>query len=253
MCMKSNVPFVVFICFLTLALSLSFPNRTARGSVGTSSSDPAADARPAPPRNLSAIQQGRRVLLRWEAPEPANEITKYRIYRLRGSNDSFLTMATCPAEQLSYLVEELEPGSTYYFAVTSETGSGLESDSLSPVIQVKEALNGKLEIKRTLETGTGWDNIPPEAPGNFSGKRVAPDKYLLEWSASQSADVLYYQIYYSATSPPPIGPENLIAKLRQGAVSFMHISIPKVGGAHYAIIAVDRQENLSHPALYSEQ
>ncbi|MBW7997852.1 MAG: fibronectin type III domain-containing protein [Candidatus Glassbacteria bacterium] len=251
--MRSNMPFAVLICSLTSALCLSFPDRVALGSDNTGSSDPAADVRPAPPRNLSAIQQDRRVLLRWEAPEPANEITTYRIYRLRGSNDSFLPMATCPAGQLSYLVEKLEPGSTYYFAVTSETGSGLESDSLSPVIQVKEAQNGKLEIKRTLETGTGWDNIPPEAPGNFSGRIVAPGKYLLEWSASQSADVLYYQLYYSATSPPPIGPENLIAKLRQGAVSFLHIRTPKVGGAHYAVIAVDRQDNLSRPALYSEQ
>ena len=234
------------------ALGAGFSSVAAESGSLTVNRLPAADVRPAPPRNLSAIQQGLRVLLRWEAPEPANEITTYRIYRLRGSNNSFLPMATCPAGQLSYLVEKLEPGSTYYFAVTSETGSGLESDSLSPVIQVREALNGKLEIKRTLETGTGWDNIPPEAPGNFSGRRVAPGKYLLEWSASQSADVLYYQIYYSATSPPPIGPENLIAKLRQGAVSFMHISTPKVGGAHYAIIAVDRQDNLSRPALYSE-
>jgi len=251
--MRSNMPFVVFICSLTSALCLSFPYRVARGSDNTSSSGPASNVRPAPPRNLSAIQHGLGVLLRWEAPEPANEITTYRIYRLRGSNDSFLPMATCPAGQFSYLVEKLEPRRTYYFTVTSETGSGLESDSLSPVIQVKKARDGELEIKRTLETGTGWDNIPPEAPGNFSGKRVAPGKYLLEWSASQSADVLYYQIYYSATSPPPIGPENLIAKLRQGAVSFMHISTPKAGGAYYAIIAVDRQDNLSSPALHIEQ
>ena len=88
--MQSNMRFVVFICFLIPALFLSFPGRLAQGSDGAGSSYLAADVRPAPPRNLSAIQQGRKVLLRWETPEPANEITKYRIYRLRGSNDSFL-------------------------------------------------------------------------------------------------------------------------------------------------------------------
>jgi hypothetical protein len=250
--MKTNMRLVMFVCALSIALSFSVPVLIARGSDSNCISGSAAEVRPAPPRNLSAIQQGRGVLLRWEVPEPANDIKTYRIYRLRGSNDSFLPMATCPAEQLSFLDQTLEKGSTYYFAVTSETGSDLESDSLSPVVQVKVLQDWKLEIKRTLETGTGWDNIPPDAPLNFRGEMVVPGKYLLNWSASPSADVLYYKIYFSATSPPPIGPENLIAKLRQGAVSFLDTRAQKGGGAYYAIIAVDRQDNLSSPAYCAE-
>ena len=208
--------------------------------------------RPAPPVELSAEAQGRGVRLRWKPLRLSREVKVYRIYRIKGSNYSFLPLAECPAGQHYYLDDTLEAGSNYYYALTSEDYSGLESDRLSPVIEVKVAPDGKLKIRTTLESGTGWDNIPPEAPGDLRATKVAPGKYHLEWQSSPSADVRYYNLYYSSTSRPPTGQEYLIATLPEGEVSFFDFSARESEKAHYAIITVDRQDNLSSPVFYDE-
>ncbi|HUU26484.1 MAG TPA: hypothetical protein VM123_01610 [archaeon] len=209
-------------------------------------------ARPAPPVELSATAQDRGVRLEWKPPELSREVRLYRIYRIKGDNYSFNPLAECPAGQQHYLDGTLEAGSVYYYAVTSEEYSGLESDSLSPVIEVRVSPDWKLDIRKTLRTGVNWDNIPPEAPMDLRGTRVAPGQYYLQWQSSLSPDVRYYNVYYSPVSRPPCGQEYLIASLPRGEVSFFDFSAGKNGKAHYAIISVDRQDNLSSPVFYDE-
>ena len=208
--------------------------------------------RPCPPVALSATAQGKAVRLNWTPPELAHEIKLYRIYRIKGVNDSFLPLAECPSGQTSYLDEPLEAGSVYYYALTSEEYSGLESDTLSPVVEVTVSAEGKLAIRQTLNLGSGWDNITPEPPVGLTGTKVAPGQYFLEWQASPAQDIRYYNLYYAGESRPTAGPECLIASLPAGERSFLDYHARKNAKAHYMLIAVDRQDNLSDPAYYAE-
>jgi len=208
--------------------------------------------RPAPPQELSAVGQGKGVLLSWKPHDLSREVKEYHVYRIVNDVNSFLLLGTCPPEKLTYLDEPLEIDTTYYYTVTSEEFSGLESDRLSPVIEVKVGKDYKLQIRTSLQTGQRWDNILPEPPSRLKAIKAEPGKYFLEWEASPSADLRYYDIYYSPDSRPPSGQEYLIATLPRGETSFFDWGARKNKKAHYAIIAVDKQDNLSEPVFYDE-
>lgn len=208
--------------------------------------------RPHPPVDLSARQVGRGVRLEWTPHELSDEVARYRVYRIRGTNYSFTTLAECPAGTTACPDERLEPGNVYYYAVTSEEHSGLESDRLSPVLEVTVDRDGGMEIRRTLDSGIGWDNLTPEPPSGLTAEKVEAGKYYLQWSRSPSDDIRYYNIYYASDKRPTAGPECLIASLPAGEEAFFDYGARNDSKAHYMVIAVDRQDNLSEPAFYDE-
>ncbi len=208
--------------------------------------------KPAPPVALSAVPEKRGVRLTWKPAGLSGEIKLYRIWKIKGVNNSFLPLAECPAGQCSYVDDNLDKDDVYYYAVTSQEHSGLESDRLSPVLEVKVSDTGEFQIQNTLKSGTGWDNIPPDKPEKLTGTKISPGDYYLEWESSPSADLRYYNLYYADNTRPTAGPECLIASLPAGEVSFFDYAALKNGKARYMLIAVDRQGNLSAPAFYDE-
>jgi hypothetical protein len=64
--------------------------------------------RPAPPKELAAIGQGKGVLLSWKPDDLSHEVKEYHVYRIINDVNSFLPLGTCPAEKITYLDEPLE-------------------------------------------------------------------------------------------------------------------------------------------------
>lgn len=142
-----------------------------------------------------------------------------------------------------------KPGEgTFFYAVTSEEHSGLESNELSEIIRV--TVSGGNVANQTVVQPKGQRDFwrtPPQAPGNFqvtsSGSQAQ-----LNWTEPGDPKIRYYNIYYSNTAEPPLtGDPKLdqryrMASLPVGTNSYLDW-LAAGGSGFYKITSVDRQGN----------
>lgn len=154
---------------------------------------------------------------------------------------------------------------TWYYALTTEEHSGLESRNLSDVLKVTVA-GGKLDSSTIAKPGgppleqkagntaagqTGFWTKPPAAPKNLDVARAAAGQYRLNWTEPADEKVRYYNIYYAAGTAPAADQAHRIASIvaRQAGGPFTYLdwlADPHADG-HYAVTSVDRYGNESAP------
>lgn len=84
-------------------------------------------ARPRPPKDISWTAEGDAVTISWQPSDYHKETKGYMIYRSEYSGDGYELLTSEPVDGLSWRDENINPGTAYYYVVTSVENSGLES------------------------------------------------------------------------------------------------------------------------------
>jgi hypothetical protein len=145
-----------------------------------------------------------------------------------------------------------DPGSgTWYYAVTSQEHSGLESRSLSNIWKV--ALNNSGEIVESGEVAAyprnpggieTFNTTPPPAPANLTVKKMqTPGHYFLTWNEPKNSIIRYYNIYYSTSGTPPVDQRYRIASIPVGHSKWLDWNAAPTKQGYYLITSVDYQGN----------
>jgi hypothetical protein len=146
------------------------------------------------------------------------------------------------------------PGpSTWYYAVTSQEHSGLESRTLSNIWKV--TLNKSGDIVESGEVAAYPRNpggikpfysTPPSAPANLNvTKKRTPGHYLLTWTESKNSMIRYYNIYYSTSGTPLADQRYRIASIPVGHSKWLDWNADPSKKGYYLITSVDYQGNES--------
>ncbi len=207
-----------------------------------------------------------------EVGEPlyAREIKKYHIWRSPDGLSAWEEIGAVDAEYSSTYIEDpdmfmLHPvvnghkvdnsnkifftdnpdDGTYYYAITSEEHSGLESDELSEILEVTVSSGSISSSVIAHEKGTkNFWTTPPPLPSNFQYEATNVEgHYLLTWDEPVDDKIRYYNIYYSTGSDPSINQNSRIASVPVGTTEYLDWLAK--AGAHYIITSVDRYGNES--------
>lgn len=148
-----------------------------------------------------------------------------------------------PSNKIS-LVDTIGDG-TYYYALTSEEHSGLESDSLSEIIRV--IVSGSSISDQSIVAPKGQTDFwttPPPTPSNFSCQATGVTGHnRLTWDEPVGDKIRYYNIYYASGSDPSAEQAYRIASLPVGTNTYLDWLAE--GNARYLITSVDRYGNES--------
>ncbi len=225
---------------------------------------------PYPPSNLTASYDNG-ILLTWKPPrytqrgwpnettDPppyAREIRRYHIWRATSQNGPWNEIGYVNA---SYYVDDyyglvpnlsalyfrdIPQDGTYYYGLTSEEHSGLESHELSEIVEA--TLSGTSLTTRIVQPRgqTNFWTQAPSSPSDFSYTPTGtPGHYLLSWKEPHDSKIRFYNIYYSNTSNPLPEQRYRIASLPAGTSSYLDwLADPDTQG-YYGITSVDRQGN----------
>ena len=96
-------------------------------------------------------------------------------------------------------------------------------------------------------TGSG-DTTPPPAIVSLAALANANGSVSLSWSPVQAFDLASYHVYRSTTPGVPIDPSHRIGTLPAATASFTDQPDSRGVVYHYAVTAVDQQENESFPS-----
>jgi hypothetical protein len=132
---------------------------------------------------------------------------------------------------------------TFYYAITSEEYSGLESDELSEILQVTRvgtSISSQVVASKGIKNF--WTTSPAE-PGNFNYSLIAVGQYRLSWAEPADSKLRYYNIYYSTSGNPSAIQQQRIASVPAGTSGYLDwLADPAVQG-YYGITSVDRYGN----------
>ncbi len=132
---------------------------------------------------------------------------------------------------------------TFYYAVTSEEHSGLESKELSDIIEVIITVGTISNSGISQPQGfTGFWTSLPSAPTNFTYLPTGTTGHVrLDWTEPQDTKIRFYNIYYSLNSIPPAQQQYRIASIPVGTSTYLDWVAES--GAFYRITSVDRYGN----------
>lgn len=203
---------------------------------------------PYPPANVrvSSLSQNQ-VVLAWDRPQISREIKGFRVYRSTDSDSHFLEISPSSITEQGYADNTVSVGHAYYYAVTSEEHSGMESDYLSNVPRANISSSSTNWDNYRAEGFRGWDTAPPGPITSLSVSQLSAGVYQLTWQGSVDNDVRYYNIYYSVAGPPACTQQRLIASLRSIATKFIDWQANPGYAPFYGVTAVDRAGNESLP------
>lgn len=228
---------------------------------------------PYPPTNLSASYSGG-VKLNWlpptyttrgwpnEATDPApyaREIKKYHIWRSNNGTSGWQEInsvnATYHVDDYYGLVHDTgnlnitdNPGNgTFYYAVTSQEHSGLESDELSEILRVTvSGTSVTTQVVAPKGQKNFWRTAPPQ-PGNFASvAQSTAGQYRLTWNEPSDTKVRYYNIYYSNLSNPTAIQQQRIASVPVDTNKYLDWLADQASAGYYGITSVDRYGNESN-------
>ncbi|MCB4756106.1 MAG: hypothetical protein LHV69_03585 [Elusimicrobia bacterium] len=136
------------------------------------------------------------------------------------------------------------PGAgTWYYALTSEEWSGLESQTLSQIVGVQVSGSGVTEIGRTNGIAGFW-TTKPQAPMFTRDTDPASGYPRLAWAdQGDTSKIRYYNIYYSDAGDPQAIQQHRIASLPVGTNTYLDWLAGS--NPHYGVTAVDRYGNES--------
>jgi len=211
---------------------------------------------PYPPTDLSArFESGARI--EWLPPQYtergwptvtdpapyAREIVQYHVWRSSGQNGPWEEIGRVDAEydvddyfglmqSTDNLFFNIVEGA-YYYAVTSEEYSGLESDMLSEIIEV--TVNGNFVSGQVVQP-QGQRNFWTQSPAPVVD--FQPNGQTLKWIEPSDNKIRYYNIYYGQNTLPV--QEQRIASVPVGTTLYFDW----LGeGRNYGITSVDRYGN----------
>jgi hypothetical protein len=199
----------------------------------------------------------------------AREISTYHIWRATSENGPWKEIGTKTAEYSYTYAEDpdmfmLHPVSdglkvgptnkisyrdnpgcgTFYYTITSEEYSGLESDELSKILKV--TVSGST-LTQSVAAEKGQKNFwrtPPLSPQNFKYNHTETLwLYRLSWAEPEDTKVRYYNIYYSNLSNPVAKQEYRIASVPKGTTSYIDWLADTGSPGYYGITSVDRYGN----------
>lgn len=141
------------------------------------------------------------VSLSWVPYTPHREVAGYHVYRSSSPASGYteVSPALIPVGTTTYTDTTAKAGTTYYYGVTAEERSGLESTELSNVMQ---AVAGGAYDQAASAGTTKFDTTPPDPPTQLGVTSVGDNVWKLTWVGSDSADTRYYNIYVSFGSAP---------------------------------------------------
>jgi len=218
---------------------------------------------PKPPVNVSASMSGSSIRLSWKAPSytsrgwpnatdpvpAAREIKGYHVWRSSTGTGGWAELTSSAIVGTTYTDSTVSTGSTYYYALTSEEYSRLESHELSQVLKCTiDATSGALTATVFQDGGQkNFWSVPPLAPNNVTVKQgTAPGQYRLQWSVpAWSSKIRYYNVYYSSSAVPPTDPQHRIASIPIGISTYLDWNADPARPAFYKITSVDRLGNES--------
>lgn len=153
-------------------------------------------------------------------------------------------MKVSPTNKITYLDN---PGSgTFYYAVTAEEHSGLESRELSEILMVTVSSDTLNQVN--VVHAKGQENFwrePPPAPYPNEIKIPAGGEYRLTWDEPDDHMVRYYNIYYSSYGKPRVDQRFRIASIPVGVSTYLDWLADKSQPGYYRVTSVDRQGNES--------
>ena len=226
---------------------------------------------PYPPANLSASWNAG-VLLTWlppkyttrgwpnETTDPApyaREIKRYHIWRSSSQSGPWQELGSINAiyhvDNYYGLVHDTNNlqftdntgDGTFYYTLTSEEQSGLESDSLSEILQV--TVSGGAITSQQIVQPKGQKNFwttSPQSPYNFQfNGTTTPGQYRLSWAEPSDQKIRYYNIYYSNSSNPAAIQQDRIASVPKGNSKYLDWLADPSNPGYYGITSVDRHGN----------
>jgi len=136
---------------------------------------------------------------------------------------------------------------TFYYAVTVEEHSGIESRDLSEILEVTVS-GGSITSATVVEPQgqSGFWTVPPAPPTGFTVEaRPTPGHYLLSWTEPGEPKIRFYNIYYGTEADPPASQPYRIASIPTGFSAWLDWLADPVAEGHYGITSVDRQGNES--------
>jgi hypothetical protein len=138
-----------------------------------------------------------------------------------------------------------QPGSgTFYYAVTCQEHSGLESQVLSEVLRV--TVSGGAITDATVVQQKGqkdfWRVTPP-APTPSTFRIAAGTAYQMSWTEPRNSHLRYYNVYYSALGAAQPVQAQRIASVPVGSTGYTDWCPDKSGPGYYLVTSVDRQGN----------
>ena len=135
---------------------------------------------------------------------------------------------------------------TWYYALTSEEHSGLESDELSEILRVVvSGTSVSAQVVQAKGQKNFWTTAPAR-PGGFSVVRQSTaGHYRLTWSEPSDSKIRYYNIYYSTSGNPQRSQSQRMASLPRGTSSYLDWLAHPTAPGSYGITSVDRYGNES--------
>ncbi len=211
----------------------------------------------APVAPTLAVTSTNPVTLTWTKYVTHRETALYHIYRSSTGPTAGFQEIAAPADNglsnntQAYTDTSAVAGTTYYYALTSEERSGLESQQLSNVMAV---VAGGASSQAAAAGLSGWDTTPPAPPtqvtisqpdtNNFSAWKIS-------WTPSTSAEVRYYNIYYGEGMAPVSAATGLPEQQYRvdspplGETSYIFWQAAPAYPPVLGVTAVDRQGNES--------
>lgn len=143
--------------------------------------------------------------------------------------------------------------STYYYSITAEEHSRLESRRLGNIWKVITDGDGNIT---TQESDTAYPTLPgaisafyttaPSQPTGFAVTDEAIDGHFsLDWTEPSDSKVRYYNIYYATGGNPLATEAYRIASVPVGTATWLDWCAHTSAQPYYGITSVDRQGNES--------
>ncbi|MCX8053491.1 MAG: DUF5010 domain-containing protein [Armatimonadetes bacterium] len=201
---------------------------------------PADNTAPSRVSSFTATASQRKVTLNWRNPTSSDfRATVIRMsttgYPANASSGTFVTHRfASPGSYDSFIVANLAPGVTYYFAAFAQDVVGNTSSS------------------RTTSAVPLADTTPPSSVFEFAASLLTMDDVVLTWKTPSDSDYRLTVVRYSTITYPTSPTDGVpvcIQSLPPGSsASFVHENLPQGRSYYYSAFAVDNDSNYSSPA-----
>jgi hypothetical protein len=200
----------------------------------------AVSHRPIPPG--LAVSGTSPVTLQWTPYLTSREVHGYHVYRSLNGQTAFQEISNGLVSSTSFVDSTASAGQTYFYAVTAEEYSGLESNQFSNIMQVTV---GGASSQFAAAGATGWDTAAPAPPSNVALSNPAPGVWKLTWAASASLNTRYYNVFYNGGSTPAPTQPFAVDSPPVSETSYIYWQADPSSTPFFGIQAVDRQGNQS--------
>lgn len=203
--------------------------------------------RPFPP--ALAVASTSPVTLTWTPYATHREIAGYHVYRSpAGATPAFTEISGGLVTGTTFTDTTAAAGASYFYAVTAEEYSGLESNQLSNIMQVTA---GGAASQSAATGTTGWDTTAPAAPSQLTVTQLTDPSgksnnvWQVSWTPSTSNNVRYYNVYVSFGSAPQPTAAYRVDSPPLGQTSYIYWQGDANAKPVFGITAMDRQDNES--------